>query len=81
MKTLRCDFEVVKVERDAVTIRDRNNGRMSVTNDAENVVLALREQGLLPEGRRLFYIDSMGSLDEILVNERGFIGFRPGTGA
>ena len=50
----------------------------SVTNDAENVVQALAAQGYLPEGRRLFYYDSDGRLDELLVKDGKFVGFAPG---
>lgn len=50
----------------------------SVTNDAENVVRDLVAQGYLPEGRRLFYFDSDGRLDEILVKDGQFVGFAPG---
>jgi multidrug efflux pump subunit AcrA (membrane-fusion protein) len=50
----------------------------TVTNDAENVVRSLAAQGHLPEGRRLFYYDSDGRLDEILVKDGQFVGFAPG---
>lgn len=74
-----CSFEVVMVERDQVTIRDLNQGHKSVTNDAEHVVRELRRAELLVPGRRLFYYDSDGNLDEILW-EGGEIEFRPGPG-
>lgn len=49
----------------------------SVTNDAENVVAELRMK--LKAGQRLFYYDSEGRLDEIVIDERGnFAGFRAG---
>lgn len=50
----------------------------TVTNDAENVVRALASQGHLPEGRRLFYYDSDGRLDELLVKDGQFVGFAAG---
>ena len=51
----------------------------TVTNCAEAVVAELTQLGKLPTGRRLFYYDSEGSLDEILVKEYGrFAGFGPG---
>jgi len=50
----------------------------TVTNDAEAVVMALASQGYLPNGRRLFYYDSEGALDEILVKDGQFVGFAPG---
>ena len=53
----------------------------TVTNDAENVVRNLVAEGHLPEGRRLFYFDSDGRLDEILVKDGQFVGFAPGPEA
>lgn len=50
----------------------------TVTNDAENVVADLVVAGELPPGRRLFYIDSEGQVDELLVAEGQFAGFAPG---
>lgn len=76
-KRKHCSFEIVSVERGAVTIRDLNVGP-SVTNDAEHVVAELRKADLLPVGRRLYYFDSEDNLDEITWNERGQIGFKPG---
>jgi len=78
---LRCKFEVVTVERDAVTIRDIGHGQMTVTNDAENVVAELVKSDLLPPGRRLFYYDSAGELDEMLLHNGRFAGFAPGPRA
>lgn len=76
---LHCSFEVVSVEREAVTIRDLDLGGKSVTNDAAFVVEQLRAVELLPVGRRLLYYDSEGNLDEILWDEkRGVTGFKPG---
>jgi hypothetical protein len=45
-----------------------------VTNDAEWVVAQLAGYLL---GRRLFYYDSLGSLDELVVKEGRFAGFAP----
>ena len=59
------------------TIRDLNLGRMSVTNDAENVVANLRKHGILEDGRRLFYYDSEGDLDEIVWTTAGDVSFAP----
>lgn len=50
----------------------------SITNDAENVVVELANAGRLPEGRRLFYIDSDGQKDELLHQGGRFLGFAPG---
>ena len=48
----------------------------TVTNDAENVVRDIMRKGLLSPGRPLYYIDSEGSMDEILIEDSQFAGFR-----
>lgn len=45
----------------------------TVTNDAENVV---RKLVPLLDGRRLFYFDSEMELDELVVKDGRFAGFR-----
>lgn len=74
----QCNYEVVYVTREAVTVRDLNRGRKSFTNDARNVVAELRRSELLPPGRRLYYYDSMGELFEIVWAKDGGIAFEPG---
>ncbi len=50
---------------------------MTVTNDAEGVVRSLWDSALLVPGRRLFYIDSEGDLDELIWTGSGrFWDFR-----
>jgi len=51
---------------------------LTVTNGVEAVVIELVDEGKLPEGRRLLYYDSEGQLDEIIVRDGKFAGFRPG---
>jgi hypothetical protein len=49
----------------------------TITNDAEAVVEDLAQE---LGGRRLFYIDSEGQKDELLVSATGqFAGFKPGS--
>lgn len=73
-----------EVERDILNepllIRDLGpwRSRPTVTNDVEHVVKTIVAQGLLPDGRRLQYIDSEDNLDEIVVEGGEFIGFRAG---
>ncbi len=71
------DFEVVHDESNdkSLVIRDLDRGGMSVTNDAENVVECLAGE---LRGRRLFYYDSNGQLDELVVADGKFVGFAPG---
>ncbi len=78
-----ANYKVIVVGPDRVVIRDIGpwDKYLTVTNDAENVVRELAANNLLQEGRRLFYYDSEGTLDEILVKDGCFVGFAPGRGA
>ena len=60
-----------------LVIRDAGpwDKHLTVTNDAEHVVANLVKAGKLPEGRRLFYFDSDGQTDEIVVKDGRFAGF------
>lgn len=79
---IRCGFFVE--EEDFLGTRlllcDTNSpGKMSVTNDAENVVRVLTEAGRLKPDTQLLYRDSDGRIDEIRHDGRGnFLGFAPG---
>lgn len=73
----RAEWEFVGSNAECIVIRDvAHPSKRSVTNDAENVVDDLRN---VLRGRRLFYFDTMGVLDELVVNEHGrFVSFAPG---
>lgn len=49
---------------------------LTITNDAENVVGRLVSKGLLKPNQKLFYIDSNGDQDEILIEDGKFAGFK-----
>lgn len=51
---------------------------LTVTNDADWVIGQLVAGGLLPKGRHLLYYDSEGELDELLVKDGKFVGFKTG---
>ena len=71
----RARFFVEREDADSVTIADVGETCMSVTNDVEAVVKDLHDRGVL-KGRRLFYHDSTGSLDELKHDGKGkFTGF------
>ena len=74
-----ANFQIVKRDEGSLTIRDLGpwDEHPTVTNDAEGVVERLVAAGELPEGRRLFYYDSCGDLDEIVVKRGKFADFRP----
>jgi len=82
--TRQANFEILSIHPDRVVIRDQGpwNECLTVTNDAENVVKRLVRGfgGLRLHDRRLFYIDSEGSMDEILIKDVKFAGFAPGPG-
>jgi hypothetical protein len=61
-------------------IRDAGpwNKFLTVTNAAEEVVEDLVRAQRLPNGRRLLYFDSYGQLDEIVVRDGKFAGFKRG---
>ena len=77
---LRCEFEWVKITDSIVFIRDLNQGKMSVTNDAEEVYRWINRVAY--PGRRVVYQDSEGEWTEIVgagpYNIQ--IGFRPWYG-
>lgn len=74
----RAHYYVEKETEKSVVLVDVGTG-MSITNDAETVVREVQEKGIL-KGRRLFYYDTMGSLDELLHDGKGvFVGFRTGA--
>lgn len=79
-----ANFEVVKKDETTKTLTIRDIGPwdqfLTVTNDAENVLESLMKYGIIELGWRLFYYDSDGDLDEILMNDDGaFAGFGPGS--
>lgn len=62
---------------DRLVIRDLGpwDRHPTVTNDAESVV---RELEPILSGRRLFYYDSTGQLDELVIRDGHFAGFKAG---
>lgn len=73
--THRAVWTLVGSNRQYVAIRDED-GDKSITNDVDAVV-----QQLAPalRGRRLFYIDTTGRVDEIVVMGGRFHAFAPGA--
>jgi len=72
----KAAFSIIIDTKEKLVIRDDGpwSEHRTITNDAEQVVSALA--GDL-KGRRLFYFDSTGELDELLVSGGKFTGFRP----
>ncbi|MHC4718175.1 MAG: hypothetical protein ACYS5V_14475 [Planctomycetota bacterium] len=81
--TSRARFTFVrKVRGEHIVLRDvgPHSRFPTITNDAEAVVADLNAAGLLTPGRRVFYYDSAGGLDELVVQNGRFYGFAPGPG-
>lgn len=71
-------FEIVQNLPDRLVIRDLKGG-MSVTNDAEWVVGQLIDESFPgSNNRRLFYYDTDGDLDELVIVLGKFYAFAPG---
>jgi len=72
-------YSVTDVTPESITIKDLGpwNRHLTITNDAEGVV-----KRMVPhlKGRRLFYIDSEGETDELVIKKGQFAGFKPGPG-
>jgi hypothetical protein len=68
-------YAVVGATPDFVIIRDVGpwDEHATVTNDAEGVVAEIAAE---LRGRRLLCFDSLGRLDELLVKDGRFAGFR-----
>ena len=47
----------------------------TVTNAAEDTIQWLAENGYLSKGRRVFYFDSEGDLDELIIEDGKFKDF------
>ena len=79
---MRFAYDIVKDRPDCIFIRDLANevGCMSVTNAAEDVIEDLRQRGLLVEGKKVLYEDTMGEIDELKHDGTKFTGFAPGPG-
>ncbi len=78
----RASYEIVEnIPGDPLLIRDIGpwDQHPTVTNVAEDVVNELFINGYLWDGRQLFYIDSDGQRDEIVIKGGRFSGFAPGS--
>ena len=73
-----ADYRVVEVRRPCVYLIDLDQGRMSVTNDAEGVVDELLT--LYPADFHFVYRDSAGGWDELVHDGTRFSGFRSWQG-
>lgn len=72
---VRAHYYVHAVTPDCIWIIDKDDGAMSVTNDAEAVVAeVVTNHGDLP----IMYRDSEGRWDQLVHRQGHFIDFAPG---
>jgi len=78
--TSHAVFSIANDTDSFVYIIDRGNEKnaKTVTNDVEWVLSELCESCRNFDRKRLFYMDSLGSVDEIVHSGKTFIGFKPG---
>jgi hypothetical protein len=71
-------YDVIKETPDFIFIKDvGHKDHITVTNDVKFVLQKLSEEYAL-DHRRVFYMDSMGQIDEIEHRGSRFIGFMSG---
>ena len=81
MINLKSDFNMEFSNKHCLLIRDRSaiEQKMSITNDAENVVVFLYNLNFLSKNTELYYIDTTGRVDILEHDGQGkFTGFKPG---
>jgi hypothetical protein len=74
---MHANFHIIGNNPDQLIISDVGpwDRHLTITNDAEYVV---EQVAHLLHGRSLFYIDSEGTMDQLLVKDGKFAGFAPG---
>ena len=76
---MRSSFDIITINDVAIILIDLNKGR-SVSSDAPNVVNDLQKK--IPGGigyRRIFFRNSKGRYDQLLIKNDKFIDFAPCT--
>lgn len=74
----KATFELLLTSDTLVLLVDLDQGA-SVTNDAEAVVsLVSAEIGGIGR-RRVYYRDTLGGFNELMISRERFIGFKPAT--
>ena len=69
---MNASYRVAKVTPTKVFLIDNDDGHMSVTNDAEEVVAATIKAYA---NRRIIYRDTCGNWDELVHARGSFVGF------
>lgn len=77
---MKANYQIVGTGADgSITIRDIGpwDQFATVTNAAEETVREILDR--FPTTKRIFYYDSYGDKDELLIKDGKFAGFAPGT--
>jgi len=76
---MRAEFEVVKSESRYILVKDLcKPNTITVTNDVHRVTSFIIYEYNIPFGKKIYYIDSNGRIDELEHNGETFIGFKFG---
>lgn len=72
------NYEIVKMKPELLLIKDISDrsGCKTITNSAEEVIADLKKRDLI-ESRRVFYLDSLGELGELVHDGSRFVAFSP----
>jgi hypothetical protein len=74
-----ADFSAQVVTDDFIYIKEAGGNSKSITNDAELVLSKLAADCGGLKNRRIFYMDTLGQINEISHDREGhFTGFKPG---
>lgn len=76
---MHANFRIIDKSQRCVIIKDIGpwNQFLTITNDVEWVVEKLFKDRDIFNGQRLFYIDSDGYFDEIVIEDGKFSSFSP----
>jgi hypothetical protein len=77
---MRFSYDILKNEDDRILIGDQceRHNCPSITNAAEDVIDDLFCRGLITNGKRVFYIDTMNKIDELRHQDGKFTSFSAG---
>ena len=74
---MKANWTTVEIAGDYMLIRDVGpwDSHSTITNDAEEVIRAVVATNLLGD-RKLFYVDSDGRIDRLMIENGEFAGFK-----
>lgn len=77
---MKYAYRIVDIVETHILLEDKcqDYGCMSLTNAAELVIQDLLEKGLTSAGKKVYYIDTEGRIDELCHDGKRFTGYAPG---